>query len=630
MNWFVRDGRRVLLVLPGVVLVACVAGLYLTRGAMANLSFLNDKSSGLVDERPWQTVQALAPLAVSAEEQNFAQQAERLADHEVDQAFAQALREASIQTRTMSPEAIALAQKAAQLEDEVKADKARVGTLGGDPKTPIETGPATGTATGTATATDSGNDDLDAARTQLQLDSDELDEANENLAKATGDKRGAIQQELAEREAAMKKSAVDGSGKTAIVSAKSRGTLASRIGAWFDQRSRQALLLEAERQAGLDAASLQAQHAKVEAQSSAAAAAASANLASGVAAGPNPSPAGQAATSPSTAGLGTARPMTRAARLQLLRTLSEEHSIVDDRLATEQQLQKVYGEWAAQVERQHAIVVHLMLRSFAWIALIVLCGVLAVLGIDMLVDRSGMERRQVHTTKTIALLAVQVLSLGLVLLVVFGPPSQMPTILGLATAGVTVVFQDFILAFFGWFVLMGKNGIRVGDWVEINSVGGEVVEITLFRTMLMETGNWTDKGHPTGRRVTFINNFAITGQYFNFSTVGQWMWDEIRLTIPSGEAAFKTIGAIRERVVAETDSDVHLAEEEWKLATRQQGLSQFSATPSVDLRPGASGIDIIVRYVTRAGNRFEMRNRIYQAMIDILHLQPEALPDGQR
>jgi small-conductance mechanosensitive channel len=252
---------------------------------------------------------------------------------------------------------------------------------------------------------------------------------------------------------------------------------------------------------------------------------------------------------------------------------------------------------------------------------------LAIIVIDILVDRSTMERRRVHTMKTIADLAVQVAAFLFILLVIFGPPSQVPTILGLATAGVTVVFQDFILAFFGWFVLMGKNGIRVGDWVEINSVGGEVVEISLFRTTLMETGNWTDKGHPTGRRVTFINNFAITGQYFNFSTVGQWMWDEITLNIASGEAAYKTIEAIRDRVVSETDKDAHLAEQEWQLATRQQGLSQFTATPSVDLRPGASGIDIIVRYVTRAGDRFEMRNKIYQAMIDILELQPETQPD---
>ena len=122
----------------------------------------------------------------------------------------------------------------------------------------------------------------------------------------------------------------------------------------------------------------------------------------------------------------------------------------------------------------------------------------------------------------------------LVLLVIFGAPQQMPTILGLATAGLTVVFQDFILAFCGWFVLMGRNGMRVGDWVEIDGVGGEVVEIGVFRTWLLETGNWTANGHPTGRRVSFLNGYAIRGKYFNFSTAGQWMWDEIKVSIPPG------------------------------------------------------------------------------------------------
>ena len=595
-----------LLSLPAVALALCLAGLYLTRGSMANLSFLSDPNTGIVNQRPWQTVQALAPLAVSAEEQSFAQEAERLADHEVDQAFALALREAAVQSKVMSPEAQAISQKASQLQDEVKLDKARVVSLGGDPKAPLDN----------AAATDTGNDDLDAVRTQLQIDSDELDDANEELAKATGDKRGKIQQELAERQAALKKTAVEGAGKTAVVSAKSHGTLAERIGSWMDQRGRYALLLEAKREADADAAKLTAQHADIEKKSSVAAAAASAGIAT---------PATE--NVPSLAASG-AKPAGRGARLQLLHTLSEEHSILDDRLATQQQLSQVYGKWAAQVERQHRIAVHLILQSFALIAFIVLCAAILMAIVRVVVERSTMETRRTHTMKTIADLAVQTVGLLLVLLVIFGPPSQVPTILGLATAGVTVVFQDFILAFFGWFVLMGKNGIRVGDWVEINSVGGEVVEISLFRTTLMETGNWTDKGHPTGRRVTFINNFAITGQFFNFSTVGQWMWDEIKLNIPSGEAAYKTIEAIRERVVADTSKDLHLAEQEWQSATRQQGLSQFTASPSVDLRPGATGIDIVVRYVTRAGDRFEMRNKIYQAMIEILHLQTEALPQG--
>ena len=111
---------------------------------------------------------------------------------------------------------------------------------------------------------------------------------------------------------------------------------------------------------------------------------------------------------------------------------------------------------------------------------------------------------------------------------------------------------------------MGKNGIRVGDWVEINGVGGEVVEIGLLRTTLLETGNWTDKGHPTGRRVTLINSFAIKGQYFNFSTAGQWMWDEIMFSIPATADAYAMIEIIYQAVVKETEQEARQAEEEWK------------------------------------------------------------------
>ena len=346
--------------LPAVVLVLCLAGLYLTRGSMANLSFLNDPNSGLVNQRPWQTIQALAPLAVSAEEERFAQEAERLADHEVDQAFAFALREASTRSKVLSPEALALSQKASQLQDAVKADKAQVVALGGDAKAPVDS----------AAGSNTGNDDLDAARTQLQIDTDELDDANEEFAKATGDKRGEIQQELAEREAAIKKTAVgsggvDGGGKTAVVSAKSHGTLAKRIGAWFDQRTRHGLLLQAQREAKTDIATLQSKHAEVEQRANEAAAAAKAGMKAPAA---SLAAVSAATSAPATAlgqvnGVsGTARGPAdnvnsgRAARLQLLHTLSEEHSILDDRLATEQQLSQVYEKWAAQVERQHGIV----------------------------------------------------------------------------------------------------------------------------------------------------------------------------------------------------------------------------------------------------------------------------------
>jgi small-conductance mechanosensitive channel len=218
---------------------------------------------------------------------------------------------------------------------------------------------------------------------------------------------------------------------------------------------------------------------------------------------------------------------------------------------------------------------------------------------------------------------VQSIGVLLILFVVIGMPAQMPTILGLAGAGLTVAMKDFIVAFFGWFVLMGRNGIRVGDWVEINGVVGEVVEINLWHTVLLETGNWTDTGHPTGRKVAFMNSFAIEGHYFNFSTSGQWLWDEVELLVAPSENPYPIIDKIQKMVVKDTEQNAHDAEQEWQKAAGKYRMQSVSAAPAINLRPTAAGIEVHVRYITRASERFATRTRLYQRLVDLLHSRSE-------
>jgi len=605
INVSTRSGKRrlILVATSAMVLLVCLTATFLTRGAMSNLPNRN-QHSGLVDQQPWLTASSLANLAVSAEEKQCAREAERLADHEVDQAFAMALRQAAMETTVLSGPALDIQNKVKNLGLQVKEDQANVDGL------IRQIAPKQGTA-----AQDSLGDNLDEAKAQLQLDTDEMNDASDDLARASGgDKLTRIQQELANREAAMQKydSQANSAGEPAVTSVKHFGTLAARIGGWFDQRSRMASLQQAQSQTEEDIAALTAQHAILDAQSSAA----------------------TAKIRNQTGEVAGVDAKSKLAGMAHAHDLAQVHSILEDRLDTEKQLSTVYAKWSAQVALQHRTVRHLALQSMAWIAALILVAVLVWWLVQALLDRaernSTVDRRSLHTLRTVVSLAIQAITLVLVLLMIFGAPSQMPTILGLGAAGLTVVFQDFILAFFGWFVLMGPNGIRVGDWVEINGVGGEVVEVGLFRTSMLETGNWTDKGHPTGRRVRFMNSFAVTGQYFNFSTVGQWMWDEINVNLPASEGTYQTVEDIHKAVLDLTQKDVKLAEAEWKGADRQHALGQFSAAPSVNMRPAASGIDILVRYVTRAGDRFETRNKLNQAVIELLHKPPDLAPQEQQ
>jgi small-conductance mechanosensitive channel len=600
---FLGSLRRIWLAALIVLFVLCATFSWTTRDAMGHLSFLRPGSAthgtgqpaALVDTSPWLTAQALTPLAVSREEKQDAHEAERLADHDVDQAFAAALRRAGMQPPRTNAEAVALTERVRQLQALVKQDQALVS---------LPTVPATAQA---QPVPDS--DDVQVAKAQLGLDTDELTDAQQDLARATGDDRTRIQQELAAHEAMMQKydSHAFDPGEVAVISTQRNSSLVSRISAWFAQRTRRALLLQAAAEATGRVQQLTAQHNVLEAQANA--------QSVGKAAAPLSAGAPLSAAAPLSAKDKLSTIKLRAAERQLL-------SIYDDRIQTEQQMAVVYTRWAAQVVLQHRIVLHLIVQSIGLIALILLCQYAVDTGVRYWTGRPGLDQRRQHTLHTILRVGIQILSLALVLIVLFGKPQQLSTILGLATAGLTVALQSYILGFCGWFVLMGRNGIRVGDTVEINGVTGEVAEIGLFRTMLLETGNWTAKGHPTGRLVAFMNTFAVTGQYFNFSTVGQWMWDEITVTIPPADDTYSRIEAIHQEVLKQTEADATSAEAEWKRSSGGAALSQFAAKPTINLRPAASGVDVVVRYVTRASSRFETRNCLYQAVLDVLH-QPQ-------
>jgi small-conductance mechanosensitive channel len=579
--------RMVIVLLMLVVLAVTLAGAFLTRGVMAYLPFLQARRGdwtgayvplGVVDQRPWQTAATLAALAQSSEEKKLARDAERLADHEVDQAFSQSLRQAALTKPNLSGKALALQQRVNELQETINNDEAHLASLSA----------GAGTKPGSAVSNGS---DLEIAKAQLSLDQSELADSIEDLARASGDQRIKLQQELAARQAAMKQykhRASEDDGKTAVASAEQYKTLAQQLSTWRSLRKRRQLIAQAQQLAGDDVAALTGDDQRLKTEA--------ANLAS--------KPFGESSSE----------------RINRLRQLSAQQnilSIVNDRLGAQQELEALYRQWGEQVELQQKIVIHLILQSLAWLAAISIMVILAGWGLQLALERIVHDVRQKQTLKTVLNLGTQLVGLLLMLLIIFGVPRQMPTILGLVTAGLTVVFQDFILAFCGWFVLMGPNGVRVKDWVEIDGVGGEVVQLGLFRTWLLETGNWTAHGHPTGRKVSFLNGYAIRGKYFNFSTVGQWMWDEIKVSVPPGTNIHPLLKGIYDATVKTTEADARMAEAEWKRVT-QEDSPQFSAMPSVNLRPAGAGVDIVIRYITRAGVRVETRNHLFAMIVDLM------------
>ena len=563
--------------------------------------------ASFVDQSPLKTAQDLARLPITSEEQPLAQDALRVADYEVDLAFAQALHDVKEHPPALSEEAKQIQAQLQKAEKNLEADKARVEQL-----TAAE-------AKATGDKKDELGDQLELMEAQVELDEDEVDDAKRDLIRAGGDPQDRIQEMVQEH-----KAAAHNVPAVAAQSALVAGWgLIHRYQEWSALHQKQLQLWRAKQAAEDAAATLSKQHDTLEAKIDAE------KLAT-------PQLAHHSKKSKQVSPANTQAPVNLedGALLEKTKQISFDQRALttyDKRIDAHKQLADTYGQWITIVASRQRAEVRQALWGVLVILAILLVSVYFSTLMDKVVSRLTMDRRQIQTLHTVTRVAVQVTAVLLILLVVLGPPGQLGTFLGLAGAGLTVALKDFIVGFIGWFVLMGKNGIRLGDWVEINGVSGEVVELGMFHTVLLETGNWTDTGHPTGRRVTFTNSFAIEGHYFNFSTSGQWLWDELQVVLPTGQDPYPIIDAIQKKVAEATADSAKQAEKEWQRAARSRDMSSLSAAPAINVKPIIGGVEIAVRYVTRANERYQLRAKLYQAAVDLLggknvHLPPSPAP----
>ncbi|HYL74647.1 MAG TPA: mechanosensitive ion channel domain-containing protein, partial [Bryobacteraceae bacterium] len=541
-----------------LLLVAAIIGAYLLRDVSpARVAAPKQATASPIDDRLLKTAQQVAALADTAEEQTLAREALRLADHELDQEFAGALRDTASAAPLVTGPLKQLADRVGQLKTQVAREKTRVAKLTKD-----------------AAANDAAASQLEVAKAQLALDEDELNDAQEDLSRQGGDKHASIERLLQEHESAHHGTAQ--ALKTSL--AGQPGTLWQQLESSLALRDQARQLDAARTQSAAKAVKLDREHQTLEAI------------------------ANNKAVAPAPSGDEEEDSAAMLDRLHRLSDRSKTLAELDRRIQDTQQLGDVYKRWSASIESRLRSSLHLLLVSVAIVLAILLAVVIVDRGIRHAFDRQKDPRQRRHL-RTLATIAVDLIGVVAVLIVVYGPPSQVSTLIGLTTAGLTVALKDFIVAFFGWFVLMGKNGMRVGDWVEIEGVGGEVIEIGMFKTVLLEVGTRTSTGHPTGRRVAFMNKFAIENHYFNFSTTGQWLWDELQMTLPLAGDPYQMALAIRERVEQETTADAAAAEHDWERVTHQYGTGAFTAKPEVDLRPSINGLEVIVRYITRAPQR---------------------------
>mgnify|MGYP001386910078 CR=1 FL=1 len=168
---------------------------------------------------------------------------------------------------------------------------------------------------------------------------------------------------------------------------------------------------------------------------------------------------------------------------------------------------------------------------------------------------------------------------------------------GVAGAGIAFALQEVIASFAGWLAIMFGGFYKTGDRVQVGGIKGDVMDIGVLRTTIMETGQWVDGDLYNGRIVLIANSFVFKEPVFNYSGDFPFLWDEIKIPIQYGSNYDKT-KEILEKVGIEIAGDLTLqSKEKWTSMQSKYRLEDAQTEPMVSLIANDNWVEYTLRYV---------------------------------
>lgn len=187
---------------------------------------------------------------------------------------------------------------------------------------------------------------------------------------------------------------------------------------------------------------------------------------------------------------------------------------------------------------------------------------------------------------------------------------------GLFGAGVVVALQD-VIASIGGFILIGLNNLyRVGDRIQVNETKGDVVDISIMRTTVLETGNWVSQDLYNGRIVRIPNSAVLKGLVCNYSQGFRFVWDEITIRLTSG-SDHEQARQMLLRVANETVSN-YLAEaqDSWKRVVENYRIQNPPLEPTVTLDASGGALEFSLSYTVDYNERTIVKDHLFTKIVD--------------
>lgn len=208
----------------------------------------------------------------------------------------------------------------------------------------------------------------------------------------------------------------------------------------------------------------------------------------------------------------------------------------------------------------------------------------------------------------------------------FENPAHLATFSGIVVGGVAFASQKLFQSIAGFLVIVFGRSFDLGERIEMGGVRGDVLDIGLLKTTVMEMGvpevmqpdpkHWVEGRQYTGRIVTLTNDAVFEKPVYNFSRNFDFIWEEMQVPIPYGTDLKKAEQILLDAARAEASEFDQAAREHMKGLRHRVLLNDATFEPEVYVHLTDNWVQLALRFVCKPHGVRVLKNRISRRILE--------------
>lgn len=256
--------------------------------------------------------------------------------------------------------------------------------------------------------------------------------------------------------------------------------------------------------------------------------------------------------------------------------------------------------------------------SLTFVQFVLIAITIYLLGILIinLINRHVKDLRKRHTARKVTLYTTVLTILVFSAIFWLEGVRSLAVVISIIGAGLVVALQEVILSFAGWLLIIFKRPFTVGDRIEIGSIKGDIIDVRMFQTALLEIGNWVDADQSTGRVVHIPNSAVFKERIFNYTKGFEFIWNEIKVTVTFESNWQKAEEIILRHANPERDKLKAKVQASIERMAQQYMIHYEKFSPIIYVRIVDHGVELALRYLTEVHQRRTTEDTITRAILN--------------